>query len=165
GLGGMPEFRAPEVVRYERYGQSSDMYSMAGLMGMMFTENPNRFIDLKLTFGDYFEIDQDRDDYKKILAAATTPYNFESMFEGIGSGIDEGLKSNMCAFGERMGDPNEANRPSSEEAAQYFTSLCEVYELKNTAQAPDLLKKFLSDFSQAAPAKIAEEKPVSPSPR
>lgn len=134
---GMPEFVAPESVgEHKQYGKSSDVYALAAIAGMMFTNDPNAFIEQKLAVRNELNEEGTVDNNVKTERASQAKYDIDAMFSGVKlDDIDTTLQKKLKGFVENIvGGKNSepSKRPTSKEGFKFFEIMCK--ELEKQAQ-------------------------------
>lgn len=127
---GMAEFVPPESGKRKQHGQASDLYGMAAIVGMMFTGNPNKFIEAKLAQAKLEEEKKQISTDSKTYEISKVPYNIDEMFKGPEfESIDEKLKEKLKAFVSQMANEDPNKRQSSTEAFEFFNGLALEHDL------------------------------------
>ncbi len=107
------------------HGKQTDMYNMAGVLGMVFTDDPNAFISDRLTTGDELQKSREKDNSLKAVITSTKSYNFENMFSGLDD-VDLSQKKQVLEFTQNLTDSDPAKRATSKEAYKFFDNIVSI---------------------------------------
>ncbi len=110
----MQDFIPPETVgERPQFSLRSDIFSMAGIMGMIFSKPPNLFIQSRLAKSRTLE-KSGAGDSEVMTALAKESYNVSEMFKDVDFHVDAASKKELEILIQLMTNPIASARPSSE---------------------------------------------------
>jgi len=111
-------FIAPEVLQFS-HGKTNDMYSMAGIIGMLFSNPPNLFLNKKIDTEN--NMPTQISSGVKIETITKIPFDFNQMFLNFpGTFCTDIQRKQLGDFIEKMGAQKKEERPTSTEARYFF---------------------------------------------